>query len=78
MPKDSARLSIDVAPALRTRLKIAALQKGVSLREYCLEAIEERLDREEEAAEQSWARLSATTFARDWSSPEDSVYDSLS
>lgn len=73
---EAARLSIDVSPALRTRLKIAAARRGLSLREYCLQAIQERLQQEAEEksqADRSWAHLSATAFARDWSSEADSV-----
>jgi len=80
MSRETARLSIDVAPALRARVKIAATRQGVILREYCLTAIQERLRHdtllhEEESA---WARLSARAFARDWNSDEDGIYDSLS
>ncbi|MHB2015888.1 MAG: hypothetical protein ACYCW6_02970 [Candidatus Xenobia bacterium] len=78
MSKDSARLSIDVAPTLRTRLKIAATRQGVTLREYCLEAIRERLEREAPEDDRTWSRLSAAAFARDWNSEEDRAYDDLS
>ncbi len=76
---DFARLSIDVSPAMRTRLKIAAARRGLSLREYCLQAIQERLEQEpqESQADRSWAQLSARAFARDWSSEADSIYDGL-
>ena len=78
---EAARLSIDVSPALRTRLKIPAARRGLTLREYCLQAIQERLEQEaeeESQADRSWAHLSARAFARDWSSEADSVYDNLS
>lgn len=82
MEKENARLSIDVAPVMRTRLKIAAARRGVSLREYCLEAIQERLEHEtqldHQLEESSWVHLSSRAFARDWNSDEDSVYDNLS
>lgn len=78
MSDKSARLSIDVAPALRTRVKVAAARQGKSLRDYCLEAIQRRLDEEAPAEDSNWAQLSARAFARDWSSEEDSVYDDLS
>lgn len=79
--KKSARLSIDVAPTMRTRLKIAAARKGTTLRDYCLQAIERQLEQEEQVEDRTegldWARLSAKVFARDWKSAEDSVYDRL-
>ena len=72
------RVDIDVAPALRTRLKIAATRQGVTLREYCLDAIQERLEREAPQDDRTWSRLSSAAFARDWNSEEDSAYDDLS
>ncbi len=44
-----ARLTLDTGVALRTRLKIAAARRGVSMRALCLEAIEKALDAEEES-----------------------------
>lgn len=79
--QSSARLSIDVEPATRMRLKIAAARKGSSLREYCLQAILRQLDEEFPASvreeDEAWSQLSAEVFARDWDSEEDSVYDNL-
>lgn len=78
--QQSARLSIDVEPTLRTRLKIAATRRGKSLRDYCVQAIARQLEEDEpvDAGQESaaWTRLSANAFARDWDSKEDAVYDS--
>jgi len=76
-----ARLSIDVAPELRRRLKIAAAARDLTVRDY-VEAIlrraletDERGDTASETA--AWSQLSARSFARDWNSEEDQVYDRL-
>jgi predicted DNA-binding protein len=44
---NKSRFTLDMAPELRTRLKIAAARKGVTMRQYSLSAIEQQLDREE-------------------------------
>ena len=45
--KGTSRFTLDMTPDLRTRLKIAAARKDITMREYCLSAIEQQLDREE-------------------------------
>ncbi len=42
-----SRFTLDMTPELRTRLKIAAARKGVTMRKYSLSAIEQQLEREE-------------------------------
>jgi hypothetical protein len=42
-----SRFTLDMTPELRTRLKIAAARKGVTMRLYSLSAIEQQLEREE-------------------------------
>lgn len=44
---NKSRFTLDMTPDLRTRLKIAAARKSVTMRKYCLSAIEQQLDREE-------------------------------
>ena len=44
---NKSRLTLDMTPGLRTRLKIAAARKGVTMRKYSLSAIEQQLEREE-------------------------------
>jgi hypothetical protein len=43
---DKSRFTLDMTPDLRTRLKIAAARKGVTMRQYSLSAIEQQLDKE--------------------------------
>ena len=74
-----SRLSIDVEPELRRKIKVVAAQKDLTVREY-LEAILRRaVEAEEQATTEGervvWSSLSARSFARDWDSEDDRVYD---
>jgi hypothetical protein len=53
------RFTLDMTPDLRTRLKIAAARKSITMRQYCLSAIEQELDREEVAV------FSSGSFSRE-------------
>jgi predicted DNA-binding protein len=44
---NKSRFTLDMTPELRTRLKIAAARKGITMRQYSLSAIEQQLEREE-------------------------------
>jgi plasmid stability protein len=68
------RLSIEVDPELRRQLKIVAARHDVSVRDYVLTAVRQALEAEEQ---ESWARLSEPSFARDWDIEGDEVYDRL-
>ena len=76
-----ARLSLDVEPELRRRIKIVAAQKDISVRDYVVAILRQALeaeDRSEAPVERAaWSRLSARPFARDWDSEEDRAYDEL-
>ena len=74
-----ARLSIDVEPELRRKIKLAAAERESSIRDYVV-AILQRALAEEERGEgrnesAAWTRLATRSFARDWDSDEDRVYD---
>ncbi len=47
MQTKKKRLTLDMAPAFQRRLKATAALKGVSMRQYCLTAIEGELDKDE-------------------------------
>lgn len=80
MASDSriARLSIDVSPELRRRIRILASAHDTSIRDYVVEAIQERVDREFKAE-----GLVALTAAGDpvlaelWNNEKDAAYDKL-
>ena len=44
---NTSRFTLDMNPDLRTHLKIASARKGITMRRYCLSAIEHQLAREE-------------------------------
>jgi hypothetical protein len=48
MQAKRTRFTLDLDPTFRRRLKVMAAQKGVTMREYCLVAIESQLDIDEE------------------------------
>lgn len=74
------RISIDVLPKVRRRLRLAAAKRDLSIRQYVLEAIEERLgedlgdDREEALALTAKAD---PVLAELWDNPRDAAYDRL-
>jgi hypothetical protein len=43
---NKSRFTLDMTPELRTRLKIAAARKRVTMRQYSLSAIEQQLEKE--------------------------------
>lgn len=71
-----ARLSMDVDPQLRRRLKMVAAAHDQTVTEYVERALQRTLAEEEQQI--SWSRLSAPAFDRDWNSDEDAIYDQLS
>ena len=75
------RLAIDVEPELRRKIKVAAAERDLSVRDFVVAILrraliaEEQTDSRDEGRE--WSTLSASSFARDWDSPEDQAYDGL-
>jgi uncharacterized protein (DUF1778 family) len=74
------RISIDVLPEVRRRLRLAAAKHDLTVRQYVLEAIEERL--REDLGEQDEGMLTLTAkpdpvLAELWDNPKDSEYDRL-
>ncbi len=75
------RLSIEVGSELHEKVKIAATERDMTMRDYVV-GILEAVTAEEDLSRGGGegldpARLSLAVFARDWDSEEDSVYDSL-
>ena len=74
------RISVDVLPEVRRRLRLAAAKRDLTVRQYVLEAIEERL--REDLGEQDEGMLILTAkadpvLAELWDNPKDSEYDRL-
>ncbi len=73
------RISVDVQPDVRRRLRLAAAKRDLSVRRYVLEAIEERL-REDLGDDESLTVLTAKTdpvLAKLWDNRRDARYDHL-
>jgi len=79
---------VEVEPELHRRVKIAATERDMTIKDYVVRVLEgvaaaqEKVRRERGASDagegsDDLARLSAAAFARDWESEEDSVYDEL-
>ena len=74
------RISIDVPPEVRRRLRLAAAKRDITVRQYVLEAIEEQL--REDLGEDSEGVLTLTAkadpvLAELWDDRKDSEYDRL-
>ena len=74
------RISIDVSPEVRRRLRVAAANSDVTIRQYVLEAIEERLQADLGDEREEYLALTAKTdpvLAELWGNPKDSMYDDI-
>jgi len=74
------RISVDVVPEVRRRLRLAAAKRDLTIRQYVLEAIEERLREDLGDEGEGVLALTAKTdpvLAELWDNPRDSEYDRL-
>lgn len=74
------RISVDVPPEVRHRLRLAAAKRDLTVGQYVMEAIEERL--REDLGEYSEGALALTAkadpvLAELWGNRKDSEYDRL-
>ncbi len=78
---ERVRLSADVDPELRRRVRVAAAASDRKVSDWIAEAVKRELDREElenaQEASTSISHLSVRSFKRDWDSEDDAVYDQL-
>lgn len=72
---EKARLTLDIDPALHSRLKIAAARKRTSIRKLCISAIERELG--EEPERRYLTAEEAPLLAELWDNEDDAVYDNL-
>lgn len=74
------RISIDVQPEVRRRLRLAAAKRDVTVREYVLEAVELRLREDLGDGREEVLALTAKAdpvLAELWDNPKDAKYDEL-
>ena len=74
------RISIDVVPEVRRRLRLAAAKRDLSVRQYILDAIAERLHEDLGDDSEGMSTLTAETdpvLAELWDNRKDAEYDRL-
>ncbi len=76
------RISIDVSPDMRRRLRLAAAKRDVTVRQYVVDALEVQIreDVGDGAEGDVGLGLTATSdpvLAELWNNPKDAVYDDL-
>ncbi len=73
------RVSIDVSPQVRRRLRLAAAKHDLSVRQYLMRTIEDRLRDDLGDSEDEFALTAKTdpVLAELWDNPKDARYDSL-
>lgn len=74
------RISIDVEPEVRRRLRLAAAKRDLTVRRYILEAIEEQLKEDLGVEGEGALALTAKAdpvLAELWDNRKDSEYDRL-
>jgi uncharacterized protein (DUF1778 family) len=79
-PVKRPRISIDVQPEIRRRLRLAAAKRDLTIRQYVLEAIEDRLREDLGDATEGTLALTAKAdplLAGLWDNRRDAEYDRL-
>ena len=74
------RISVDVVPELRRRLRLAAAKRDLTVRQYVLDAIEERLREDLGDGDDGMLALTGKAdpvLAQLWDNRRDSAYDRL-
>jgi len=74
------RISLDVAPAIRCRIRLAAAKREVSVRQYLLDAVRDRLREDLGDDGEELVALSAKAdpvLASLWDNDKDAAYDRL-
>lgn len=74
------RISLDVEPAIRRRVRLAAAKRDVSVRQYILDALRERLREDLGDENEGLVALTAEAdpvLASLWDNDKDAAYDRL-
>ena len=73
-----SRISFEVEPELHRAVRVSAASKGMTVRQFMLEALEEHLRQEANRQNtQEVFRISLPSLQRDWDNERDAVYDRL-
>ena len=79
-PAQRPRISIDIKPEVRQRLRLAAARRDITVRQYVLEAIEERLSQDVVEVLDDVSLLTSSidpVLAELWDNETDAAYDRL-
>jgi len=74
------RISVDVMPEVRRRLRLAAAKRDLTVRQYVLDAIEERLREDLGDEDEGMSALTGRAdpvLAELWDNRRDAAYDRL-
>jgi len=72
------RLSIDIDPEEHQKLKLFAVLQGKTIREYVLESIRERLDRESEEKQLLVMTTQINPVLKEvWNNKKDDIYNEI-
>ena len=77
-----SRLTIDISPEVKRRLRLASARRDISMREYVLQALEERLAEDLPSMADGEGLLALTAWADPvlaelWDNEKDAAYDRL-
>ena len=72
------RLSIDIDPEEHQKIKVFAVLQGKTIREYVLESIRERLDRESEEEQLLAMTTQINPVLKEvWNNKKDDIYNEI-
>lgn len=72
------RLSIDIDPEEHQKIKVFAILQGKTIREYVLESIRERLDRESEEKQLLAMTTQINPVLKEvWNNKKDDIYNEI-
>jgi len=72
------RLSIDIDPEEHQKIKVFAVLQGKTIREYVLESIRERLDRESEEKQLLAMTTQINPVLKEvWNNKKDNIYNEI-
>ncbi|MBA2276818.1 MAG: hypothetical protein H0W06_03560 [Chloroflexia bacterium] len=73
-----SRISFEVAPELHREVRVLAAAKGITVRQFMLEALEEHLRQEANRQDtEEVFGISGPALQRDWDNEWDAAYDKL-
>jgi hypothetical protein len=73
-----SRISFEVEPEIHRAVRMMAASKGVTVRQFMMEALEEHVKQEANREDTGETfRISAAALERDWDNELDSEYDGL-